>query len=168
MWKKITAYLSLLCILTISLPVFAQGIPVPATPELWPGEPDVGAAVSPMRKGQAAPFTGVLFSPRAIAIVITELKNIPELVKIETDKTKKVCEAECDFKVKNIQIVLESDMKVLKAKLESSNKENAIFQNRIKKIEDSQPNLTWWVGGGFAVGALTTVLIVFGTSQASK
>lgn len=135
-------------------------------PELLPDEPDVGEAISPMRKGQRAPFTGVLLSPKAVAKLTVELNSIEEKIEIEKEKVLKACQAECSFKVTNADIESRTDIKILKAKLESEEKENKILQKRVEKLEKDRPNVTTWTFVGFLTGVVATVAIVFGVSEA--
>lgn len=143
----------------------AVALPDPPTPQ--PGEPDVGPAISPMKWGQKAPFTGILLSPKAVAIVMTELNSIEERIQIEVDRGVATCQANCNFKVEQVKISMDADIKILKAQLEARKKENEILTERLEDAEDGI-NPIWWAGGGFLVGALTTILIVWGSTQAAK
>lgn len=158
-----------------SVPVFAQettqdpsAVQLPASPEPWPAEPDVGPAVSPIKKGYPAPFTGVLLSPQAVAIVTVEIEHISDKIKIEVDKAVADNDAKWTYKLNEQKIKFDADQKVLMAQLDASKSENKILYERLDKVEKSQPDLMLWVGGGFVAGILTTVLTTYAVTQASK
>ena len=72
----------------------APTIPVPT---LAADEPDPGAAVSPMKKGQTAPFTGTLLSPRAVAAVVAQIETQQQSVVIEVNNAQQKERAKCNF-----------------------------------------------------------------------
>jgi len=144
--------------------VHAQDVVLPPVPVMELNEPNVGEAISPLKLGQKAPFTGILFSPAAAAKINTELKNVPEQINIEIDRVNKICNAECQFKLNNVTIERRTDQQIASARLSSAVSENELLVNRIKKLENSQSNVLWWTIGGFAGGALVTVLVVVSTS----
>lgn len=131
-------------------------------------EPDPGNTISPMKKGQIAPFTGVLLSPMAVATVITELGSIDEKIKIETDKAVGKCVAESDFNFKEAQSKYLADKKVLQASVDEKLKRIQVLQDEIKKKEAEQTNPYLWTGIGFAGGVAVTVLTAFAITQATK
>lgn len=164
--KKLLASVLISAQLAMTAPSFAQETPVktptaitiPDAPTPLPGEPDVGAAVSPMRRMQQAPFTGVLLSPRAIATIIAELNAIQDLVKIETNKVRGEEQAKCTFEKSEIRTAMEADAKVSRAKLDAKVEELKLVQERLKKAEESAPDPLLWSGLGFGAGVLVTVL----------
>lgn len=160
-------------ILTLSVSFFGhaeQTIPPPPPPV--PGETDPGSVISPLKKGQIAPFTGVLLSPQAVATVTVELNSTQERLKIELDRVKSEETAKCDFRVAEVKTNAEADVKVLLAQLEASNTVSNVISERLKKEEEDRPNLSLWVGVGtgmgFVVGVATTILITYSANQASK
>lgn len=177
MFRKFLSIVLILAISLLSFPTFAgepaaepkkdDKISFPAPPEPVPGEPDLGAAISPMKWGQKAPFTGILLSTKAVAVVMTELNTIDDRIKIEVTRAEGVCNANCDFRVEQLKIMMGADIKILKAQLEARKKENDILTERLEDAEGGIDPI-WWAGGGFLAGALTTILIVWGSSSASK
>lgn len=159
----------LLIALMLSAPVASYADPIDLTaPTLQAGERDVGAAVSPMKKGQSAPFTGVLLSPAAVATVTVQLKSIADVVKLEVDRANNESKVRCDAALEDSRIKSDADAKVAQAKLEASMKENQILTDRLDKEESARSNTIWWAGGGFVVGVATTILTVWGVNQAQK
>lgn len=176
--KRLIASLLIGAQLAVAVPVYAQDPPpagtitLPDAPKLVPGEPDVGAAISPMKKGQIAPFTGVLLSPKATATLIAQLNVLQEQIKIEVDHARAEEKAKCDFRVAEVQTTAEADRKVLQAQVDARNKEINVLTGVIKQHEENRPNTPLWVGlgtgVGFVVGAGLTILTVYAVNQAQK
>ncbi len=165
--KRWIARLLIGAMLSTTVPVFAETPELP-TPALVAGETDVGEAISPMRKGQLAPFTGVLLSPRAAARITVDLQNIDETIKIAVERMKAEDNARCDAKVADEKIKSDADSKVFQAQLEAANKQNAILSQRLDKEEKDRPNMVFWTVLGAGGGVVVTVLVVLATRPAQK
>lgn len=179
--KKITSTLILVSFFT-SQTAFAQNVPSPepdanankvALPlsQLLPGEKDPGAAISPMRSGQRAPFSGVLFSPPAVANVIVELESFEERLHIEIMRTISEQQADCDKKISDVENKLTTDKKILQANIDSKNiliKELNVQIKNLKDERDSKWHPGAWLGIGAAGGIALTVLTAFAISKASQ
>lgn len=155
---------------SVALPVSAQEhVTLPSPPAPLPNEPDVGAAISPMRKGQVAPFTGVLLSPTALATVLVELQSLDERLKIETDRIKAEEQAKCDYRVAAVTNKLTTERDIALVQVEARNKEISILNGIIKQQEEDKPNLPLWVGlssgGGALLGIGFTLLTVYVSNQ---
>lgn len=133
--------------------------PVPKT-----SEPDPGPVMSPLRKGQAAPFTGVLLSPSAAASIIAEIKSIDAKVAIEVDKAKKDASAKSAFDLKEAEARCTADKKVLQAGVESRDVRIKILEDKVS----SAPTPALWVSLGAAGGIAVTALTVFIVASVSK
>lgn len=176
--KKFIAPLLIGMQFVVAFPVYAQDprpagtITLPDAPKPAPGEPDVGAAISPMKKGQVAPFTGILLSPKATATIIAQLNTLQEQIKIEVNHVRAEEKARCDFRVAEIKTTTDADRKVLQAQLDARNKEINVLNGVIKQHEENKPNTPLWVGLGtglgFVVGAGLTVLTVYAVNQTPK
>lgn len=140
-------------------------IPLPTTP---PEEVDPGSALSPMSKGQKAPFTGVLLSPRAVATIISELNSTNEKLKIETDKIKNEQEALCKKTALDLKIKFETEKKLVVLDAEEKDRTINILQGRLSEEQKSRPNPAVWTAIGTAGGVALTLLTVFAVSQAAK
>lgn len=162
--------------MSTAFPVFAQDpiptVTLPQPPVPAPGEPDVGAAISPMKKGNIAPFTGILLSPKAAATIIANLNALQEQIKVEVDHARAEEQAKCDFRVSETTTRLETDKKILRAQVDEQGKRIVIITDQLKKEETSRPNTSLWVGVGtgvgFVLGVAATVLTVYAVNQASK
>lgn len=161
----------------------AQGVPSPEPvdvttdkvtlplSQLLPGEKDPGAAISPMKKRQRAPFSGVLFSPPAVANVIVELESFEERLHIEIMRTINEQQAECDKKLSDVENKLTTDKKILQANINSKDKLIKELNVQIKTLKDEKET-RWhpgaWLGIGAASGIALTVLTAFAISKASQ
>lgn len=166
--KKITATALAVSIICSSTILFAQNSSVPS-PD--PDPEDQIARISPMRKGYPAPFTGVLFSPRATATVITELESFDERMKIEIGKAVRDVDAKKQFEISEIESKCTTAKTVLQADIDAK---SARIKQLNKDLLDAQaaaanaPSRLLWVGIGVFAGAVTAVLITFAVNQASK
>jgi hypothetical protein len=136
--------------------------------QLAPGEKDPGLALSPMKKGQKAPFTGVLLSPSAVANVIVELKSIDERLQIEIAAATKKQTAICEKSTSDIKTKQEADRKILQADIDDKARSILAKEREIKKLRDEQTNPWAWFSVGAAGGITLTVLTAFAISKATK
>lgn len=157
--KKLIAMLSAAFTL-MSLPAAAQEKLEKSTNE--------SAVVSPLRKGQAAPFSGVLFSQKAAATVITDIRLFDEKVKIEVDKAVKTTEARKQFELDEIKSQCKSDKAVLSADAEEKKKKIEFLGSELKKSSDSMPNKNLWFTAGVVGGIVFTVATAFVVGQLSN
>jgi hypothetical protein len=139
----------------------AEDIQLPKV-EASPGEQDVGKAISPMKKYQVAPFSGLLLSPKAVAQIMAELDSYDEKVKIVTEKALADDRAASELKLSEMKTRLEADNKLLQSALQSKIDELKIVNDALKKAEN-KPDVLPWAIGSFAVGAgvaLTAVIAI--------
>ena len=161
--------------------VLAQSIPSPEQDppvknishilQLTPAEIDPGFALSPMKKRQRAPFTGVLLSSSAAANIIVELETIKERIHIEIVKATQLEQANCDKRLADAIAKSRADVNVLQASIDSKNKTINVLNVELKTLNDYN-NAEWqpaaWVGIGTATGILLTVLTAFAISKATQ
>lgn len=110
-----------------------------------------------INQGQVAPFTGTLFTPEAVAKIIT----------IEDSKLD-ICEETAQHNINTLTISKDTEIDKLKFNLEEKQKScNLIIEEKNKEldrayeiIKKQNRNLTpLWIGVGFAAGLATS----FGT-----
>lgn len=176
--KQLLATLLIGAQMSMAVPAFAQDpsptvtVTLPQPPAPAPGEPDVGAAISPMKKGQIAPFTGILLSPKATATIIANLNALQEQIKIEVDHARAEEQAKCDFRVSETTTHLEADKKILQAQVDDRGKQITILTDQLKKEEANRPNTPLWVGlgtgAGLIIGVGLSALTVYAIGHASK
>ena len=115
-----------------------------------------------------APFTGILLSPRAVAILTVNITSFPQLVKIEVDRAVSTCEAKSARDIENQRITLDTDKKILQAKLDDKVAESVALNDMLKSSTTSSTETALWVGGGFLIGALTTMFVAWGVKKAAQ
>jgi len=161
----------LIALMLARAPIAAADVPVlPAVPQLTLNEPDVGLAVSPIKKGQVAPFTGVLLSPQASATITVQASTFSQTLAIAVDKQKDDDKAECDYQTGELSSQCSTDKKILQAKVDDLVKVNKVLNDEVNKNvgQSLLSNPYLWGGTGFVGGIALTVLTVFALSKASK
>lgn len=176
-------FVSTLLLSTLLIPntVVAQSVPSPEPEQpvkdfarslppiqLQPGEKDPGNALSPMKRGQRAPFTGVLLSPSAIATVVVEFESFEERLHIEVMKSVAEERAAGDKRLGDANATSTADKKILQANFDAAKREANAFKIELKELKDSQPNPYLWAGIGAAGGVVFTLLTVFAVTQVTK
>jgi len=136
--------------------------------ELVPGEKDPGLALSPMKKGQKTPFTGVLLSPSAVANVIVELESIDEKIRIEVNVAVQKQIAECEKSASNLNTKHEADVKILRSDIDDKTRTISAKEEEIKKLKAEQTNPWIWAGIGTAGGIALALLTTFAVSKVTK
>jgi len=179
--RKIISTTLLVSMLTPQV-ALAQGVPSPdpdppaakeplPTPNLIPGEKDPGLAISPMRKGQRAPFTGVLLSPEASANIIIEFETFQERIRLDVNKAIKQEQADCQKTMSDLAAKAAADKKILQANIDQKGRTISDLNVEVKKLKEEKAtewSPTAWIGIGAAGGILVTVLTAFAISKATK
>ena len=113
--------------------------------------------ITEIRKGQKAPYTGVLMDPTAAAKVLTDQKYTEEEFKLELDKELKLLRAklDLDLKIANTKLIgcQERSAQILKIKDEEI--------QRLQELALDSPNdySIWWLTGGVVGGIALSVAI---------
>jgi hypothetical protein len=160
--KKILAVLINISILVQSLPLYADDAVKPGmsalveevAPEVPKAEKDLGAALSPLKKLQIAPFTGVLLSPLAVANLIAELNAKSEEIKIEVDKAKDDAKVKFEYEKTILQNSCIADKKVIEANLINQQKQVALLDAALRAEIESRPSPAGWAILGLAAGVI--------------
>jgi hypothetical protein len=163
LWRALT----FATIVTFSSSAFAEDVVIPSVPTA-PNEPDVGAVIVPLKKGKIAPFTGLELSPAAVAQIVADLDSITEQIKVEVDVAVKKEQAQCLFKLNEQKIAEETKRSINLAQINSLEKQNKVFRDRIRALETDQPNLPLWVAGGFVVGVTLTGVVSYVIVKATQ
>lgn len=169
--KKLVATL---LIASIGLPTVAWGddkpvgSPAPAASSTSKTSADGPAIISPLQKGQPAPYPGILFSPRAAASVAADISGFPERLKIEVNTAVKKAEAGKDFVISENNSKCNADKTVLDAKIDANLKRINQLQIDLDAAKASTPNRTVWFSIGAVGGIALTLLTVFVVGQATK
>lgn len=122
--------------------------------------------VTDLEKGQAAPYSGVLFNPEAAAQLLAQQKYADA-----------ECELKIDLEMNKLQAQMDLVSESLKASLRATeNKYESIIDiknDEISRLTDlameSSGNYShWWATGGFIVGAFVSLGIFYAALGASK
>ena len=139
-----------------------QGVAVPSVNE------DVGTTISPMNKGQKAPFSGVLLSPLAVATVIADQNAAKEKIKIEIKKEHDTQVEICRKEKTDIQISSDADKKIFQLDSEEKTKSLKALEEQLKKEIENRPNRVFWTGVGMVGGAAVSILTTYVIMQSTK
>jgi len=133
------------------------------------------AVISPLKKSQPAPFSGVLFNPRAAASVATEISTLSDRINLEVKKAVTETAAKKDFILNESTAQCTADKKTMQAtssastdKIKLLEKDVKASRKAVKDAEDAAPSRTLWMSLGGVGGVLVTIAIVFGVNRASK
>ena len=144
-------------------------VTLPPMPEPSKFEPDVGEAVSPMKKGQTAPFTGLLFSPAATATIIADIESKRDEIRIEVQKAVSELNVKHNHEMTIARIRNESDSKIDKLRIETQQRDIDRLAADLKKQKEEAANPFVWaaigVGAGVLLSTLTAAVIVSVTNN---
>lgn len=135
------SFVTLLCISVMSTSSFAEE-----------------SKVTPLNRGQVAPWSGVLFSNSAAAEVAAMYKTLPEKIKIERNNEKKKCDAECEKSVSDMIARHDRELEVLRARNDTLTSENNRTKELLIKQEKERTNTVIWTGIGFGAGLVITTI----------
>lgn len=159
--KRIVASAVLAAHLLVSPFAAAEGTSVPL------GD----TVISPLRKDQPAPFTGVLFSPRAAATMVTDVATLGDKVTLEVNKAVGDVTARKDFEIKEAAAAARADKAILQAGVEARDARIKALQDDLRASEAARaaaPNRSTWAGVGFVGGLLVTLATVFVVNISAK
>lgn len=128
-------------------------------------ESNIGEAISPIRKGQKAPFTGVLLSPAAVATLSVRLNSFQDEIQLEINKIKSEAAAEAQLIIAQKKAEFEADLTIIKANLEFSEKEKEFLQKSLEEEKRNRPSRSIWFSLGVLTGAGVTLTILFASKQ---
>lgn len=143
--------------------------PFPPIPSLSKNEVDIGKVISPMKKGQIAPFTGLLISPATIASIITDIQLKDEEIQTEVQRAIKTLEIQHDYAFSLEKIRNESDNRLSLTRVQEQRKEIDRLDAALKKEKEDRPNPTVWatigVVAGVLISTLTASAVIYVTKQ---
>lgn len=143
-----------------------QLVDIPAPPGQVPGETDPGKVIAVIKKGQRAPFSGLLFSPQATAETVAEIKW--------ADAN---CEAECTRKRERQRVLAELELAKLQASYDSLSSSCTVrvktrddtidfMEKKLEKV--SEPDTLAWFAGGAAGGMFLGIALSIGVMAATN
>jgi hypothetical protein len=120
-------------------------------------------AQTPITKGEAAPEDGLFLTKQEAAQMIADREATKEKHKLELDNQKQQLEAK-----------FEGDKKILDLKLNIEKEKNSAIiaikeqqiNNLYKELENEwEISGIWWLGGGIAIGTVSSIAIFFAATQ---
>lgn len=156
---------SLCMLLTINSGVVRADVPDFPRIDVPPSENNVGEALSPLRKGQRAPFTGVLLSPAAVAKTTITLKSIEEEIQIEINKLKAEAIAQTELIVAQKKAEFDADISIIRANLEFSTHQRDALEKELIMERRTRPSRILWLSVGILAGSGITLTILFASHK---
>ncbi len=141
--------------------MLAMTVPAYADP------PTAAPVVSPINKDQPAPFSGILLSPSAAAMVIAAKDAAAASLKLAVQHQYEVDMAQMKFQLDQANTTCTGDKAVLQAQVDDGKKQVNILTTQLKKSTGSL-SAPAWMGIGGATGVIVTLLTVFAVSRATK
>jgi len=119
--------------------------------------------ISPLNKGDIAPFSGVLYNPAAVAETIAQRELLIQQHELNLSALKEHLDAECNLKISNLQ----ADLDAFRFKYDSmvEIKDNEINKLHNIVLKQTNEHSHWWFAGGILTGVLITVGVVYAVNQ---
>ena len=123
--------------------------------------------VAAIKKGQTAPFDGILLDKKAEATMAAKRESAVKICEIDKNYTIKKLKAECDFDKRFLTIEKESEKKKHDGLMALKNAEVKRLEEVLKKSQKPDYSKLWFVGG-FVAGVGLSIGIFYAAAQASK
>ena len=123
--------------------------------------------VAAIKKGQRAPFDGILFDKRAEATITAKRESAVKVCEIDKDYKLKKLKAQCDFDKRFLSI----------EKITTEGKHDSLMKLKnaeVKRLEKALDKATkpdysrFWFVGGFVAGVGLSIGIFYAAAQAGK
>jgi len=113
--------------------------------------------ITPIVQGAAAPFSGVLLTPEAVAKVIADAQECPKRIQVESDHAAAVQKAEDDKTLSDFKADAARDKAVVQADADAKAAQIKTLTTALASAEKSASNNWLWAAGGVVGGALLTI-----------
>jgi len=123
--------------------------------------------VATIKKGQTAPFDGILLDKKAEATITAKRESAVKICEIDKNYTIKKLKSECDFNKRILTIEKDSDKKKHDTLMDLKNAEVKRLEIALKKSQKPDYSRLWFVGG-FVAGVGLSIGIFYAAAQASK
>ena len=123
--------------------------------------------VAAIKKGQKAPFDGILLDKKAEATITAKRESAVKICELNKDYTIKKLKAECDFEKRVLTIEKDSDKRKHDGLMKLKNAEVKRLEEALKKSQKPDYSKLWFVGG-FVAGVGLSIGIFYAAAQASK
>ena len=115
--------------------------------------------VSPLNKGDKAPFSGVLYNPTAVAELVAQREALIKQHELFMEQLEKQLQARCNLQVDNLAV--EVDICNDRYNHMVGIKDKHIKQLQVLALEKPKSHSEWWFLGGIVAGALITIGAVY-------
>jgi hypothetical protein len=122
----------------------------------WADQP---AVVSPVKRGQVAPYSGVLLSPPAVAQIVAQQGTVDAALQLAVQHQQELDAVNSAYDLHSTQTTCTADKAVLQAQLNDKNKQIVAITAQLKK-QSSAISPGVWVGIGVVSGVIVTVATV--------
>lgn len=129
--------------------------------------PTPPATITPLSKGQPAPYLGVLFSPEAVAQVVAEKDAAERRLLLAIQHQVDLDAVQLKFEKDTLTTTCNADKEILQAQVDDGKRQVDILNDQLKK-QTGGPGAPVWIGLGAVGGVVLTVITVFAVSQATK
>lgn len=140
--------------------------PVPETPSAPPAT-DPAPVVTPLQKYQPAPFTGVLFSPEAVAQVVAEKDSAAEKTELAVKRQKDLDDAQMRYSLDQANSTCKADKSILMAQIDENERRYKVLNEQLQSATSGLGGGAWF-GIGTGLGVAATLLTVFVVSRATN
>mgnify|MGYP005834630607 CR=1 FL=1 len=157
--KRFVSSLLVAATLATSAPAYADELVLTT-------EPAVTAYVTPLNKGQPAPYIGVLLSPGAVAKLVAEKEAAAKALQLAVQHQADIDAAKLKFEIDRLTTTCNTDKKILQSQVEEGRKRVDLLSEQLQKETGSISWKSLGVGAGVGVGL--TLLGVFIVGAAIK
>ena len=123
--------------------------------------------IAAIKKGQKAPFDGILLDKRAEATMTAKRESAVKICEMNKDFSVKKITAECNFKKRLIVIERDTNKKKFDELMRIKNSEVKRLESALKKTQKQEYTKLWFVGG-FVAGVGMSIGIFYAAARASK
>ena len=123
--------------------------------------------IAAIKKGQRAPFSGILLDKRAEATMAAKRESAVKICEMNKDFSIKKITAECNFEKRLITIERDTGKKKFDELMKLKNTEEKRLEEGVKKSQKPDYTKLWFVGG-FVAGVGLSIGIFYAAAQASK
>jgi hypothetical protein len=154
--RQIISFVTLISFFLVSFPAHASP----------PEHVSMGAAqfdpkISPMKKGDKAPFDGTLFNPDAAAKILVDIEHADEQCMIETEKAVEKEKAQFQLKLDNLQASHDALKQSSEERIALKNDHIKFLEAESTKMAKKEKRIVWWLLGGIAGGIALSIAGAF-------
>jgi uncharacterized protein (DUF927 family) len=123
--------------------------------------------IAAIKKGQKAPYNGILLDKKAEATITAKRESAVKICEIDKNYTIKKLKTECNFNKRLLTIEKDSDKKRYNNLMALKNAEVKRLETTLKKLQKPDYSKLWFVGG-FVAGVSLSIGIFYTAAQASR